>query len=286
MPLALWANAKYALRHGGRVGVPAGTRSRRRTRAREGRRLMAARSGAIGGRSGSAAGARRRRTGSLRRHWRRFEAAGIVLAAGRSGAGGGDRGDRLPRTATRARPTTGRRSSARSARAGGGRSPSTCPTSARRSPRAGFDHSVARLRGLRRRGAGGARGRARRARDPRLRRADRPCLGDGQRRAPRLGDRDQHRHPPRLQVAPAGADLADAGARRGLHGDRDARRLPSPGRRGRAARSPPPLPRPHVRPVRPADQTRGAGALPGDRRSRGVAAGLAAALRGARSRRW
>ena len=84
--------------------------------------------------------------------------------------------------------------------------------------------------------------------------------------AHRLAHPDRHRHPPRLQVAPAGADLAHPGARRALPGDGDAARLPHLDQPRRAARAPPPLRRTDVRPLRPAHQAGGAEALPGDRR--------------------
>ena len=48
---------------------------------------------------------------------------------------------------------------------------------------------------------------------------------------------DRHRHPARLQVASAGADLAHPGARRALPGDDDAPRLPPARQPQRAARA-------------------------------------------------
>ena len=125
-------------------------------------------------------------------------------------------------TATPARATTGSGSSARvgATRRARGRA-STCRTSARRSRRTASS-TTCRLRGLPRRGARRARGRARRTSSSTTSAAR--SGSSGRRCTPtRVGERDadRHRHPARLQMAQAGADLAHAGARRALPGDRD-----------------------------------------------------------------
>ena len=219
-----------------------------RAGARRWRRRCRARSASTRGTRSAGAGATRRARPSARRQPRPDERRRGALAAatarrrprrGWSQAGPADApaGGRLRPRQPRLRRRLGaaRRGGRRGRHAGA--SPSTCPTSARRRP-ARLRAPTRRLRGLRRRGAGGARGRARPPRAPRLRRADRARLGGGQPRRARQRDPDRHRHPARLQVAHA---WRGSGARRcsasSSRRPRRARAFPRPRRPQRAARA-------------------------------------------------
>ena len=106
------------------------------------------------------------------------------------------------------------------------RSPSTCRTSARRSRRTASSTRRSATRSFLGEALGELGVERVAPRPARLRRPDRAGLGGDAPRRPREHRPDRHRHPARLQLAQPGADLAHAGARRAVPGDRHRRALP------------------------------------------------------------
>jgi len=214
------------------------------------RRARAARAAA-----GAVGGARRRRAavGAARRR--------RPHAAARGRARGCARGGRLPPR----QPGLERRLGAA---AGGCR---TAPARGRvgrpgirRGGRAGLPADRPGARRVRRPRARRARGRARSPRRARLRRPVGPRLGRGASGVVRLRGADLQRGAARLPLACARARLAHAAARRAVHGDHDARRLPPAAAARQPAAAAAAVPRPHVRGLRPRDPRRRAAALPLD----------------------
>ena len=133
---------------------------------------------------------------------------------------------------------------ARSGRAACARSRSTCPTSARRSRRAGFTHDVPSYAAFVDAALERARGRARPPRAARLRRADRAGVGGAARRTRwRASTLIDTGILPGYRWHRLARHLAHAGARRAVPGDCDAHRVPLA---RRTASEPRGLPRPFL----------------------------------------